>query len=191
VVDVLAVQFRLVRVPLVVLPESVEFATIVAEIYGLEDGTLIVLIIPAVVIGIGAVYESPEPVFQETKVGSHRESEALTQSVEELGCLEYVTGSTPPRVPATPFAVPSPKAAAKGKRLALLLPFHHADPYSVASAVAMSASMRVATTPSSAGMRSVTVIDATWSLNTSLVTFSTTVVTKDESAGNEAFWHSR
>jgi hypothetical protein len=51
-VDVLPVQSKLVRVPLVL---SVEFATIVAEIYGLEDGTLIVLIMPAVVIGIGAV----------------------------------------------------------------------------------------------------------------------------------------
>ena len=55
VVEVLALQFRLVSVPLVVPPGSVEFATMVAVMYGLEVGTLMVLMIPDVVIGRGAV----------------------------------------------------------------------------------------------------------------------------------------
>ena len=54
VVEVLALQFRLVSVPLVDV-ESVEFATMVAVMYGLEVGMLMVLMIPAVVIGRGAV----------------------------------------------------------------------------------------------------------------------------------------
>jgi hypothetical protein len=55
VVELLALQFRLVSVPLVLAPESVELATIVAVMYGLEVGMLMELMIPAVVIGRGAV----------------------------------------------------------------------------------------------------------------------------------------
>jgi hypothetical protein len=55
VVEVLALQFRLVSVPLVLPPESVEFATMVAVMYGLAVGMLMVLMIPDVVIGRGTV----------------------------------------------------------------------------------------------------------------------------------------
>jgi hypothetical protein len=81
--------------------------------------------------------------------------------------------------------------AANGKRFALLLPFHAADPYSVAIAAAMSVSMRCAITPSNAGMMSFTVMVATWSLETAFVALSTTLDTNVASAGYVAFSHSR
>jgi hypothetical protein len=77
--------------------------------------------------------------------------------------------------------------AANGKRFALPLPFQAAVPYSDAIAAAMSASMRFAITPSRAGMMSLTVMAATWSLEIALVALSTTEDTKVASAGEVAF----